>query len=77
MGDANGKGGGRGGEGRERVCEVVGQIATRWCEGVGRDRERTECTVWWDEGRERVRWTEWKALEPLPERGRRYDDVFD
>lgn len=76
MGDADGKGGGRGGEGD--VCEVVGQIAARWCEvGGGRDRERTECTVLWDERRERVRWTEWKALEPLPERKRRFDDVVE
>lgn len=63
-------------ERKEKVCGVLGQIAGRWSEAEeGRDGEKTECTVRWDERRERVAWTDWKALEPLPEKKRGFGDV--
>ena len=53
---------------RYAICNVAGQIAAAWSMEEGRDPEKTELTLDWDEDTRTAVWTPWMAPLEKPER---------
>lgn len=68
-------------EAQQGLCSAAGQLAGKWNLEGGRDPERTEMTLHWDQERKEAVWTEWmvdpkREVENGKAQGEKFSDVW-